>query len=129
MSAPSPSLPVAVEEAAGAVAMLLPVPLAQPAELVAALGAGHVHAALRQGHNKQGGRRGGGRPYKPCAALQKLRALADNHARMQDMLAVPGTATPALVSKEGREVQQRVASQACSSGSSMQGGQDSWTGD
>ena len=38
--------PVAGVEASGALAMLLPVALAQPAELVAALAACHVHAAL-----------------------------------------------------------------------------------
>jgi hypothetical protein len=38
--------PVAVVEAAGALSVLRPGPLAEPAELVAALRAGHVHAAL-----------------------------------------------------------------------------------
>ena len=41
-----PRAPVACVESTGALPMLLPVPLAQPAELILALGARDVHAAL-----------------------------------------------------------------------------------
>lgn len=42
----NPGVPVASVKAASALAVLLPVALAQPAELIAALAARHMHAAL-----------------------------------------------------------------------------------